>query len=95
MEATEILGVRALVAERFADRARGLIGRPCPPPGEGLLIRKCNAIHTFFMSYPINATFIDRDGNVVKEVCGIPPWTPIVWGGFRAVAVLETAALDR
>ena len=90
METVEILGVKAQVARTFAERARGLIGRPRPAKGEGMLIEKCNAIHTFFMKYPIDATFLDRDGNVVKSVRGIPPWTPIVWGGFRAVKVLET-----
>jgi hypothetical protein len=90
METADILGVRALVAERFFDRARGLIGRPRPAKGEGMLIRKCNAIHTFFMGYPIDATFLDRDGAVVRVVRGIPPWRPLVWGGFRAVQVLET-----
>ena len=85
-------GIRARVAKGFLARARGLIGRPPPPPGEGLLIPHCNAIHTFFMSYPIDATFLDKDGHVVKTVHNIRPWRPFVWGGFRARQVLETAA---
>ena len=88
----EVEGVRARVAEGFLARARGLIGRPPPPPGEGLLIPRCNAIHTFFMSYPIDATFLDGDGCVVKTVRNIRPWRPFVWGGLRARQVLETAA---
>jgi len=86
----EILGVRAEVADTFAKRARGLIGRPPLGPGEGLLIPRCNAIHTFFMRYPIDATFLDRENRVVKVVRGIRPWRPLVWGGWRAVKVLET-----
>ena len=89
----EVEGVRARVAEGFLARARGLIGRPPPPPGEGLLIPRCNAIHTFFMSYPIDATFLDGDGRVVKTVRNIRPWRPFVWGGLRARQVLETAAV--
>jgi uncharacterized membrane protein (UPF0127 family) len=85
-------GVRARVAEGFFARARGLIGRPPPAPGEGLLIPKCNAIHTFFMSYPIDAVFLDKEGRAVKTVRNIRPWRPFVWGGFRARQVLETAA---
>ena len=85
-------GIRARVAKGFLARARGLIGRPPPAPGEGLLIPHCNAIHTFFMSYPIDATFLDKDGHVVKTVHNIRPWRPFVWGGFRARQVLETAA---
>ena len=87
-----ICGVRARVAEGFFARARGLIGRPPPPPGEGLLIPKCNAIHTFFMSYPIDAVFLDGEDRVVKTVRNVRPWRPFVWGGFRARQVLETAA---
>lgn len=90
--AVVVEGVRARVAEGFLARARGLIGRPPPPPGEGLLIPHCNAIHTFFMSYPIDATFLDKEGRVVKTVRNIRPWRPFVWGGFRARQVLETSA---
>ena len=88
----DILGVRAEVADTFAKRTRGLIGRPPPGPGEGMLIPGCNAIHTFFMKYPIDATFLDRENRVVKVVRGIRPWRPFVWGGWRAVKVLETAS---
>ena len=90
--AVMVNGVRAHVASGFLARARGLIGRPPPPPGEGLLIPHCNAIHTFFMSYPIDAVFLDKEGRAVKTVHNIRPWRPFVWGSFRARQVLETAA---
>ena len=92
METADVLGVRARVADTLARRTRGLIGRPPPGPGEGLLILKCNAIHTLFMRYPIDATFLDREGRVVKTVRNIRPWRLLVWGGWRAVKVLETAS---
>ena len=81
-----------MVASTFAERAKGLIGVKSLPPGEGLLIPGCNAIHTFFMSMTIDATFLDRENRVVKVVRGIRPWRPFVWGGWCAVKVLETAA---
>ena len=92
MERVEIQGVRAEVARSFLQRAVGLIGRRGLPPGEGLLILRCNAIHTFFMRFPIDATFLDAHGNVVRTVRNIPPGRPFVWGGWRARKVLETAA---
>jgi uncharacterized membrane protein (UPF0127 family) len=95
LEKRDVLGVRATVARTFGERARGLIGRPRPAPGEGMLIERCNAIHTFFMGYPIDATFIGRDGKAVKVVRGVKPWRLLVWGGWRAAAVLETPAEDR
>ena len=90
MDTVEICGVRARVARTFAERARGLIGTKDLAPGEGMLIEKCNAIHTFFMSFAIDAAFLDSEGRVVKTVRGIPPWRPFVWGGWRACKVLET-----
>ena len=86
------LAVEVDVAETFAERARGLIGRPAPAPGRGLLIPRCNAIHTLFMRYPIDATFLDRKGRVVKSVRNLRPWRLFVWGGWRACQVLETAS---
>lgn len=92
MEIIEINGVRARVARTLFERIRGLIGTKSLPEGEGMLILRCNSIHTFFMSFPIDAVFLDRDGNVVKTVRNIRPWRFFVWGGFRAVKVLETAS---
>lgn len=92
METVEILGYKARVARTFPERAKGLIGTKNLAADEGMLILKCNAIHTFFMSFPIDATFLDKNDNVVRVVENIPPWTCLVWGGFRAVKVLETRA---
>lgn len=92
MQTIEVCGIRARVARTFVERARGLIGAKSLPPGEGMLILKCNAIHTFFMSFPIDATFLDKNNNIVKVVRNIRPWRLLVWGGWRAVKVLETRA---
>ena len=92
METVEILGFRAKVARTFLERARGLIGTKELAPGEGLLIEKCNAIHTFFMSFPIDAYFLDGENRVIKAVKMVRPWRFLVWGGWRAKKVLEVAA---
>ena len=94
-ETVEIGGVTAEVARSFRARLKGLIGRQSLPPGRGLLILKCNAIHTFFMRFPIDATFYDREDRVVKTVRNIRPWRLFVWGGWRAVKVLETASVGK
>lgn len=92
METVEILGYRAKVARTFFERAKGLIGTKALGPDEGMLILSCNAIHTFFMSFPIDAIFLDRNDRIVSRVNGIPPWRPLVFGGFKAVKVLEVRA---
>jgi len=88
-------GVDVEVAETFGERARGLIGRDDLPHGRGMLIPKCNCIHTCFMRFPIDATFLDRHGAVVKTVRDIRPWRFWVWGGWKASQVLETATCSR
>ena len=90
MRHVTVNGVDAEVAERAFERMRGLIGRAGLKPGTGMLITKCNCIHTLFMRFPIDATFLDRKGEVVKVVRNIRPWRPWVWGGWRAACVLET-----
>lgn len=89
METAEVLGYKAKVARKLFERIRGLIGTEDLAPDEGMLILKCNAIHTCFMSFPIDAIFLDKNDNVVKTVKNIRPWRFFIWGGFKAVKVLE------
>lgn len=92
MERICINGVDAEIARTFADRAKGLIGRDGLEPGKGLLITRCNCIHTFFMRFAIDAVFLDGEGRVVRVARNVRPWRMFVWGGWRARQVLETAA---
>ena len=94
MKTIEILGFKAKVAQTFWERTRGLIGTKSLAPNEGLLIEKCNAIHMCFMSFPIDAYFLDKANNVVKIVRNIKPWRLWVWGGWRAAKVLETPTVS-
>ena len=94
MRRETVNGVDAEIAETFVERAKGLIGCRGLAPGTGMLITKCNCIHTFFMRFAIDATFLDKSGKVVKVVRGIRPWRLWVWGGWRAASVLETAAAE-
>jgi uncharacterized protein len=60
--------LRVRVADRFWNRALGLlVGAPLDLT-EGLLIAPCSSIHTIGMRYAIDAVFIDRDGRVLR-VC--------------------------
>lgn len=95
MKTVVIQGFRAEVAETFLERARGLIGHKPLAADEGLLILRCNCIHTFLMGFAIDAIFLDADDRIVKVVKAIPPGRLFVWGGFRARKVLEIAALPR
>lgn len=97
----EVRAVRALDGHPLAARVdlalsglrrlRGLIGRAPLAAGEGLLLRPCAGIHTCFMSYPIDAAFLDAQGNVQAIRADLRPWrlTPVFAG---ALATLELPA---
>ena len=63
------------VADRPCSRIRGLIGTEELSPGEGLWILPCNGIHMLFMSFPIDAVYLDRDHIVVETVEEMQPWS--------------------
>ena len=72
------------------SRFLGLMGRSRLEEGGGLLIEPCSSIHTFFMRFPIDVVFIDRDSRVVKIAENVKPWR-IMLGGKGAHAVVELA----
>jgi uncharacterized membrane protein (UPF0127 family) len=59
------LAADVTVAASFTSRIRGLLGRSSLPAGQGLLIKPCKGIHTFFMKFSIDVVFLDRDNRVV------------------------------
>lgn len=76
---------RARKAASAIERARGLLGRPSPPAGSGLLIEPCAGIHTWAMAYPIDAVFVDGRGEVLRVAAHLPPWRFARCPGARAV----------
>jgi uncharacterized protein len=83
------------VARRTFERMRGLLGRRSLAPGSGLLIPKTSSIHTFFMAFPIDAVFLDRDLRVRAIVRELGPFR-IVWRrGSRSVLELGSGESRR
>ncbi len=84
---------RAVRADGFVSRAVGLLGRKDLPVGEGLWIEPCAQIHTFFMSFSIDAVFLDRGLKVVRVLENLPPWRVSPWiTGARSVLELPARA---
>ncbi len=81
---------RVEVAEVGWQRVRGLMLRKELAAGEGLLIPGCGSVHMFFMRFPIDLVYLDREDRVVKIVDGIKPWRLSACLGARSV--LEIAA---
>ncbi len=62
-----VIAGKGRVAEGFFARLKGQIGRERLDEDEGLCIKPCKGIHTFFMKFDIDVVFVDRNG----LVCGI------------------------
>ncbi|MGA7828420.1 MAG: DUF192 domain-containing protein [Geobacteraceae bacterium] len=85
------LGNDIRLASNILARMKGLLGKSCLAPGQGLLIRPCNGIHTFFMKFSIDAVFLDRNYRVVAISRNLPPYR--LTSVFRkAFCVLELPA---
>lgn len=85
-----VVADRLLTAFDSASRRRGLLGRDGLPPGTALIIAPSNAVHTFFMRFPIDVAFVARDGRVIKVRAAVPPWR--VTASLRGFTVIEFAA---
>ena len=69
---------------------RGLLGRRGLEPDHGMLITPAPSVMTFFMRFPIDVVFLDRDRKIVGISQHLAPWR--VAGARRAVAALELPA---
>lgn len=75
-------------AKSFFQRLFGLFAYKKLNPREGLLIKPCSSIHTFFMGYSLSLIFISKDERVLKIVSDIKPFRMSSCKG--AESVLET-----
>ena len=73
-----------------ATRRKGLLGRDSLEDGVAMIIAPSNAIHTFWMRFPIDVAFVRRNGEVVKVQEALAPWPVAI--GLGAYAVIELAA---
>jgi len=81
---------RCEIPESSFGRMRGLLGRTGLEPGSGMLIDSAPSVHMFFMRFPIDVVFLDRDWKVLSVRHELRPWR--VAGTRRAVAALELPA---
>src|SRR5262249_16162349 len=79
-----------LTAFDSGSRRRGLLGRSSLAPGTGMIMAASNAVHTFFMRFPIDVVFVSKHGRVLKVRSGVPARRIVV--SLRAYAVLEMSA---
>ena len=81
---------RCTLARDTYSRMVGLLGRTGLSQGEGILLQPAGSIHTFFMRFPIDAVFLDRERRVVRIAASMKPWRTAA--ARRSRSVLELAA---
>src|SRR3984885_953821 len=81
------------VADHGAARRKGLLGRKELPAGEGLWIVPCESVHTFWMRFPIDLVYLDRNKTVKKVRSGVPPWRLSACLSAHSVIELATGTI--
>ena len=71
---------------------KGLLGRSSLDPGEGMLFRPAGSIHMFFMRFPIDAVFCDRELRVLDVRRDLQPWQTAAQKGAKVVIELAAGA---
>jgi hypothetical protein len=89
-ESGKLVCERCEIADSAFARARGLLGRDGLESGGGMLIDRAGSVHMFFMRFPIDAVFLDRNRKVLRVKEQLAPWR--VAAARRAVATLELPA---
>jgi uncharacterized protein len=83
-----IVADRAEYARTFFKRLRGLMFRSELPSHGGLIIEPTNSVHTFWMRFPIDVIFVNRQNYVVGLVHSLPPNRPFA-GARSAYRTIE------
>jgi uncharacterized protein len=86
---------RCLLAETPLTRLKGLLGRRELPAGEGLLLRPASSIHMFFMRFPIDAVWVDKDLKVLKVSPAVAPWRVAACKGAKGVVEIPAGEASR
>jgi uncharacterized membrane protein (UPF0127 family) len=68
------LGDAVQVADTSETRRVGLLKHTCLEPGAGLWIVPCESVHTFFMKFPIDLVYLDKQKKVRKVRHAVPAW---------------------
>lgn len=82
-----VLADAADIADTASKRKTGLLKHERLEAGKGMWIVPCEAVHSFFMKFPIDVVYIDRKHKVRKTRANLAPWR--ISGCLVAHSVLE------
>lgn len=93
-----VVAERAVVADTFFARVRGLLGRRAFAPGEALVILPCNSVHMLGMMFSIDVLFCRADHLVLHVEHNLRPWrfSPMIRNAYYVAELPagEAARLD-
>lgn len=77
------------IANTFFTRFIGLMGKSYFEKGDGLWIKPCNSVHMFFMKFPLDVIFLDRDNKIIHMEEELQPWkiSKLVYGGKSVLEI--------
>jgi uncharacterized membrane protein (UPF0127 family) len=82
-------------AETSAQRRTGLLKHLKLDDGAGLWIVPCEAVHTFFMKFPIDLIYLDREHRVRATVRKLGPWRFSMCLPAHSILELPVGTIDR
>jgi uncharacterized membrane protein (UPF0127 family) len=87
----KIIADKLVMKDSFFGRLRGLLGVGRLSAGEGIILKPCAQIHTFFMSIPIDVIFVSGDFEVIYVIENMPTWrlSPLL---LKSLYTVEVAA---
>ena len=77
-------------ANSFLARGRGMIGRDFTE-FDAMVFNRCNAVHTLFMSIPLDLVFLNTDNKICKIAEAVRPWRLMIKSS-EAYSVIELPA---
>jgi hypothetical protein len=60
------------LADTPIKRMKGLLGKKSLGALEAMVIKPCNSVHTFFMRFPIDVLFVNKNGKVIRGIVSMP-----------------------
>jgi uncharacterized protein len=93
----EVIATSVEVATSFMSRGKGLMFRKSFPDGSALVIDPCTSIHMFWMRFPLDVLYLNREDEVVRVQHGIKPWRvgPIRTRGAAYVIELPAGTIAK
>lgn len=83
------------LADRYLSRLRGLLGRKRLGDNDGLLLKRCSAVHTIGMRYSLDLVFMDKNGKVLKCQENVKPFRAASARGAYYTLELNHGVIDR